>query len=958
MRDQVGDVLGAVARERLDPLRREPVLVGPPLPRDLRVGDVANENVPEHVCPFARDGRAPLTAHELLALERLEAVLGVLDARHVCQRSSPEHLPDDGRGLEQRLLLERERVEPRRDHSLDRVRQRERTAVLPLGEHPCVLLRVERIAARLGDELARLLPSDELLEEAGSLLLGERRERDECRVALAAAPAGPAVEELGARSAEDEDRHVRRPVDEVVDEVEEAVVRPVQILEDEDERSLIGERLHETTPGGEGLVSRFRSAGMAAQADERPQVALDPARLNGISDGVPDGETEFRLRGVGVVTLEDARVALDHLTESPEADPAAVGQGAPLAPEDDHVRIGIDERPELVDEAALAKPGHADERHELRGPLAAGALERVPQNGELLVAPDERRPAAKGDVDAETRAGGKCLPGGYRFCLPLRDDGLPLAVFDRVRGRPLCRVVDEDCVWGRRRLQARAGVDDVPCDHPLALEWSSVPLHERFPGRDADAHAGIQLRGSFARGEPGADRAFGIVLMRERCSEDREDRVTDELLHGAAEALELGAHALVIRSEDGSNLLRIHALGLLGRAHEIHEEDADRLTLLRGKRGSRFQARSAGRAEGQIFLDHGLAFRALAGDPGPAAPAEERLGRILGAACRTGPSRHGRTSLGSPAMRNVRRPGLKEALLVWGFGAAIALATFVTYARLPAEELYHTSGSGLEAGASRVVVFLGYSFSLAAIPLAWVAAARLGTRPAGVAALVAWLLCATIVIPGVIDQEDLDARPVNALAACGVAIAVGLTILAVVERGLGRARPLSRSDLYGGIGIMLLLLGGLPWIFAELGFYISDVSLLGRLFLAEEVRASPGGEPSLHAVHLGRHHGMDGVLLACSALLLFRVVPEMPSKRQTVALAGYLSLLLVYGLANAFQDFWIEQLVKRGTTSLTIPSLIRPALSSAWAAMLIAAALIWFAAWRVVRVDKRSGGDS
>jgi hypothetical protein len=308
-------------------------------------------------------------------------------------------------------------------------------------------------------------------------------------------------------------------------------------------------------------------------------------------------------------------------------------------------------------------------------------------------------------------------------------------------------------------------------------------------------------------------------------------------------------------------------------------------------------------------------------------------------------------------MRKVRRPGLKEALLVWGLGAAVALATFVTYARLSADELYHTSGDGLEAGASRVVVFLGYPFSLAAIPLAWVAAARLGSRPAGVAAIVAGLLCVTIVLPGVIDQADLDARPVNALAACGVAIALGLTILAAARWGLGRARPLSRLDMYGGIGIALLLLGGLPWVFAEAGFYISDVPLLGRLFLAEEIRPSPGGEPSLHAVHLGRHHGLDGVLLACSALLLFRVVSEMPSRRQTVALAGYLSLLLVYGLANALQDFWIEQLVKRGTTSLTIPSLIRPDVAWPWGAMLVCAALICFGMLRVVRVDRRSGGD-
>jgi hypothetical protein len=307
-------------------------------------------------------------------------------------------------------------------------------------------------------------------------------------------------------------------------------------------------------------------------------------------------------------------------------------------------------------------------------------------------------------------------------------------------------------------------------------------------------------------------------------------------------------------------------------------------------------------------------------------------------------------------MAATSRPALTEALVVWLFGFAVALATFVTYARLPAEELYNTSGGGLEAGASRAVVFLGYPFSIAAIALGWIAAARIGSRAAGIAAVAAGILCATIALPGVIDQGDLDARPVNALAALGVAIALGLTVFAWARQDLGEPLPWARADLVRVIAIALLLAAGLPWVFAEIGFYVSDVPLLGRIFLAEEIAPSPGGEPSLHAVHLGRHHGMDGVLLASSALLLLRVPPRMPSNRQRIALTAYLSLMLVYGLANALQDFWTEQLVKRGTTSSEIPSLIRPGLSLAWAAILAAAALICFVLLRVVRVDQRPGG--
>jgi len=311
-------------------------------------------------------------------------------------------------------------------------------------------------------------------------------------------------------------------------------------------------------------------------------------------------------------------------------------------------------------------------------------------------------------------------------------------------------------------------------------------------------------------------------------------------------------------------------------------------------------------------------------------------------------------------MEAQRRPGLTEALIVWALFAAVAVAAFSTYSRLPPEDLYHTSGSGIGAGASRVLVFLGYPFSIVAIALATIAAARLATRPAALAAAVAAVLCATIGIPGVIDQADLDARPVNALAGAGVAIALALTLVALIREGVGPTRPFGRADLLRALAAVALLLVGLPWVFAELGFYVSDVPVLGRLFLAKEVEvvSSTGGEPSLHAVHLGRHHGMDGVLLAISALVLSRVPRQLASAWQAVALSSYLALMLVYGLANALQDFWTEQLVKRGTVSVKIPSLIRPDASWAWAAIVGATLLICQAVFRVGRVDPRQRGGT
>ncbi len=138
----------------------------------------------------------------------------------------------------------------------------------------------------------------------------------------------------------------------------------------------------------------------------------------------------------------------------------------------------------------------------------------------------------------------------------------------------------------------------------------------------------------------------------------------------------------------------------------------------------------------------------------------------------------------------------------------------------------------------------------------------------------------------------------------------------------------------------LLVVAALPWWFAELGFYVSDVPWLGEVFLASEVVPEPG-HPDLRAVHLGRHHGTDGVLFALAALVLSRVPPRMTRRRLRVALAAYLSLMLVYGLANALEDFWLEQLVKREAVSGKLPSMLRPEATLAWAAFLVAAALVY-----------------
>jgi hypothetical protein len=278
---------------------------------------------------------------------------------------------------------------------------------------------------------------------------------------------------------------------------------------------------------------------------------------------------------------------------------------------------------------------------------------------------------------------------------------------------------------------------------------------------------------------------------------------------------------------------------------------------------------------------------------------------------------------------------------------------WVTYARLPVAELYNVSDNGVAAGAGRALVFLNYPTALVAIALLAVLAERLRGRLALVAALGA-ALCAVVFWPGVVEQSDLDAKPVNAVPALGVLIALVLTGVALARGGIGASQPFGGVwDVARALLAGILILGSLPWLSGELGFYLDDVPGLGSFFMSGEPRPEPG-HPDLTAVHLGHHHGMDGTLLALSALALSRVVGDISGRFLRSAFGFYVALMLAYGLANAVQDFWLEQLVKRGTTSLRIPSMIVPEASWAWAALVLAALVIHFAARGVGRFGRPS----
>jgi hypothetical protein len=293
--------------------------------------------------------------------------------------------------------------------------------------------------------------------------------------------------------------------------------------------------------------------------------------------------------------------------------------------------------------------------------------------------------------------------------------------------------------------------------------------------------------------------------------------------------------------------------------------------------------------------------------------------------------------------RRSQSAGLREIWVVWTLFGLAAIAVFETYWRIPPEQLWKVHNSGFVGGIGRAFVFVSFSAAVAALGVVPIVADRLESRRAQVLAVVAWALCATVVIPGVQTPNHLDPKWANTWAVVGVGLAVALTAWATRSGWPEAVRTSRAGDLARLILGLVVLFWATPYIAAELGFHLDGVPFLGWFFQTGKLAPEPGAG-YLHAtVHYGHHHGLDGFLLATTALLLSRLLGGIRRPGLRTSTGALLALMLVYGLTNLVNDLWIEQVVKRGWTSWEVPDVLQPSGSFAWGAMLIAAALLYFA---------------
>ncbi len=194
-----------------------------------------------------------------------------------------EDLAFDRGVFEQAALVGFETVEAGGQERLDRRRHDDLTVtvtvivvvVVAVGDEGDHLFEEERVAGRrcgdAGPGAGRQpAAAGEAGDQRGGRLRAERVKQQRAGVGLAVGPGRALLEELRSGQADDQDGDVADGVGEVLDQVQQCRLGPVDVLEDQQQRSLAGERLGQLADGPEDLFPD-RAGGAGADGALQPR---------------------------------------------------------------------------------------------------------------------------------------------------------------------------------------------------------------------------------------------------------------------------------------------------------------------------------------------------------------------------------------------------------------------------------------------------------------------------------------------------------------------------------------------------------------------------------------------------------------------------------------------------------------------------------------------------------------
>lgn len=524
-----------------------------------------------------------------------------------------ETRPDDGGAMDEAPHLLRQPIDAREHHRLDadgNVDARLALAHLParllapedieIDEAADDLLDEERIAAgACEDPVAEVLRQASLAEEGRkeALAIGGRERPEPKRGDAGARRCQALGAAIGALRGDEHQRRPLQPVEHEAQCLERGRVRPMQILDDKEERRPLEAALEYDADEREELAAELLGLDVPqrpfaiAEAEDVEQERHPFLHLGRSKADLHKTRRETFLRRLRRVARRYAVGAAQHGGERPIGRLAERrAGGAPYG----HVleaRILGDSGEEFADEARLADAGIADELDELRR-AAAGERQAVPHAADFPVASDQRRAEAEG-VEP---------PGGPRrfqrshHAMNLQAAGLAAERdgAERLIGEGMPRELmgdrpDEYLLRTGHRLQPLRRVHGIAGDRiGFGVAGAEGPSHHRT-GIDADMEAQRQadpLAPALAHPSRPADhlqrcakRPFRGVLMGDRRAEKGEQRVADELVDEAAEGLDGFGQFLEELVLQRLQDFRVDPLAEAGEAAEVREDDGDRAAV-------------------------------------------------------------------------------------------------------------------------------------------------------------------------------------------------------------------------------------------------------------------------------------------------------------------------------------------------------------------------------------------
>ena len=346
--------------------------------REGLVRDVARQHVLEAVLRLAGEGGSGPTSDEIARHQGCDRRVEPGPSPSTRRATAPGQnvRPTTAAACRRAASGRLEEVDPRREYRLHRVGDLDRLDLsggapplavehhLPAVDEPADdLLQEEGVPARalqypevyVGRQVVDV---EQRADQVLGLVSGQGVERDRAVVPLAAAPRGPATDELGSRRAEEQDRRID-PLGELFQQVQQRRVGPVDVLDQGEHGRVAGERGEEASPRGTDLLSdllrvELVEALVRVVEAHREGERRGRARASGVVAEKPGAggphPVERNARWVGVLDPCDV---LQDLGERPVGHPVAVGE----APSAHHhvpvVRVG-GRRQELLHEPALA----------------------------------------------------------------------------------------------------------------------------------------------------------------------------------------------------------------------------------------------------------------------------------------------------------------------------------------------------------------------------------------------------------------------------------------------------------------------------------------------------------------------------------------------------------------------------------------------------------------------------